>query len=72
MIKIDDHPEVLEDLWHDVDQGKGMVSRDDMFNHLKYARDIEMPTPAVVPATPSIPEVKEEKKEITREGSFKG
>ena len=25
-----------------------MVDRDSMFNHLKHARDIEMPTPAVV------------------------
>lgn len=78
LAKIDDHPEVLEDLWHDIDQAeKGMVSRDDMFNHLKYARDIEMPTPLVVATSPGIAKPKGEEVKmiplpVKREESFKG
>jgi len=42
--KIDDHPELTEHLWSEIDEtDKGKVSRDAMFHHLKEARDINMP-----------------------------
>ena len=45
-----------------------MVDRDAMFNHMKYARDIEMPTPAVT-SPPTIPLA--EKAVPVKQGSFK-
>ena len=41
--KIDDHPELTEHMWQEIDgTDKGKVSRDAMFHHLKEARDINI------------------------------
>ena len=43
MKKIDDHPELTEHMWSEIDgTDKGQVSRDAMFHHLKEARDINI------------------------------
>ena len=50
---IDKHLEVFEDLWQDIEsQNGGNVTRDAMFNHLKYARDVEVPTEVVEATSP--------------------
>jgi len=41
--KIDEHPELTEHMWSEIDgTDKGKVSRDAMFHHLKEARDINI------------------------------
>ena len=43
MKKIEDHPELTEHMWSEIDgHEKGKVSRDAMFHHLKEARDINI------------------------------
>ena len=45
-------------MWNDIDsQNKGKVTRDEMFNHLKYARDIEIPTEVVEATSPGVVEL---------------
>ena len=59
---------MLEDLWNDIDsQNKGKVTRDEMFNHLKYARDIEIPTEVVEATSPGVVELNN----VRRDSSFK-
>ena len=66
--QIDKHLEVLEDLWNDIDsQNSGKVTRDAMFNHLKYARDVEIPSEVVEATSPGIKELNA----VRRESSFK-
>ena len=58
----------MEDLWNDIDsQNSGKVTRDAMFNHLKYARDVEIPTEVVEATSPGVKELVVAK----RENSFK-
>ena len=66
--KIDQHLEVFEDLWNDIDsQNQGKVTRDEMFNHLKYARDVEIPTEVVEATSPGVVELNN----VRRDSSFK-
>ena len=66
--QIDKHLDVFEDLWNDIDsQNKGKVTRDEMFNHLKYARDVEIPTEVVEATSPGVVELNN----VKRESSFK-
>ena len=65
---IDKHLEVFEDLWQDIEsQNGGNVTRDAMFNHLKYARDVEVPTEVVEATSPGVVQLNE----VKREKSFK-
>ena len=59
---------MLEDLWNDIDsQNSGKVTRDAMFNHLKYARDVEIPSDVVEATSPGVKELNA----VRRESSFK-